>query len=988
MKLKLLMIIVAVFFKTFSLSAQQLALDSVTPFGGTSVDRGIAITNSVIDEIITAGVYSNTVNFGGGWSLTAQGAYDTYVLIQNEYLSNLVMYSFGGPGGTCIPFSVQSDNQLNTYVSGKMSGTIDFDPNPTVQNFTSVGLEDHFIVKIGPAGQFGWVKQLSGINIAETGSMTLNYGIVVTGTFSGTVDFDPGPGVYNMTSTSSYNTFILQLNYITGNLDWVYQLEGSSNHGLKISPDPLPGSYMYLIGDFSGTVDFNPDPGSGVYNLTATSPGDDGYIIKLGTSGALVWAAQIENSQNVSMKHLIPDGTGGIIATGSFSGTVDLNPGTGTNNHTSNGNSDAFLLKLNSNGSYAWSKSFGGAGDDEGVYLAKDANGEIYLTGDFMNTVDFNPGSLNSTITSAGLSDVFITKYSASGMYYNVTTYGGASDDFPSAAHLFVNNGDLYITGEFNNQTDFQPGLATYNVTTVGMTDGYVARYQPTSCTPTYGSFSAIACGSYNAPSGSQIWTVSGVYQDTIPNYMGCDSILTINLTINPIPPVQITGNTIICIGASTTICASAGFASYLWSTGETTACINVNNGGAYTVTVQDANGCTGTDTHVIFIVSNPVVNLGPDAAICQGNCITLYASPAQTFQWNTGSTTSSINVCNAGIYWVIITDNNGCTGSDSINIIVNPIPVPVITAADTSLCFGESTTLNAGSGYANYLWSNGSSSQSINVSLTGPYTVTVTDMNGCTGTDNIIIQVNPNPVPVITGDTTLCPGETTILNAGVGYTNYLWITGAMTQTITTSVTNTFTVTVTDANGCTGTDHITVIAAPPYTTTLSASGPLGICQGDSVQLIEPSPMSSYQWYKNNVLIPGAAALSLWAHTTGWYKCLSTDLQNCPAASNQLRVRIVCFPPIDPGERVTGVSNSYSVYPNPSTSDFYISTTGGFSGKEVVNVFDMTGRIIAFEKFENGSGIRLSFPGNGLYVIRISEGSNNWKTIVSRIGTDN
>src|SRR4030095_8479340 len=135
-----------------------------------------------------------------------------------------------------------------------------------------------------------------------------------------------------------------------------------------------------------------------------------------------------------------------------------------------------------------------------------------------------------------------------------------------------------------------------------------------------------------------------------------------------------------------------------------------------------------------------------------------------------------------------------------------------------------------------------------------------------------------------------------------------------------------YTLTVTDANGCTGSNTITLIAAPPYATVLSASGPLGICLGDSVQLTEPIAMSSYQWYKNNLLMTGATSSSIYVSTAGRYKCLTTDIQNCPAASNQLRVRIICFPP-DPadekGVAVTGNSKLFAVFPNPSSGVFNV-----------------------------------------------------------------
>ena len=147
--------------------------------------------------------------------------------------------------------------------------------------------------------------------------------------------------------------------------------------------------------------------------------------------------------------------------------------------------------------------------------------------------------------------------------------------------------------------------------------------------------------------------------------------------------------------------------------------------------------------------------------------------------------------------------------------LIVNANPVPTITGV-TSICQGQSSTLNAGPGYSAYVWSTGINTQTLSVNTAGTYSVTVTDANGCVGNTSQPIVVNSLPTPTVTGITDICFGNSTTLDAGAGYSGYQWNGGGITQTISASASGQYTVTVTDANGCTGTSSslVTVNALP------------------------------------------------------------------------------------------------------------------------------------------------------------------------------
>ena len=222
---------------------------------------------------------------------------------------------------------------------------------------------------------------------------------------------------------------------------------------------------------------------------------------------------------------------------------------------------------------------------------------------------------------------------------------------------------------------------------------------------------------------------------------VGCESSNEVELEILEVPAVEIMGVAQICAGESITLDAGNEGAYFLWSTGETSQTIVVSEGGTYSVTVTNANGCSNVGSFELEVLPQPVVLLGEDYAICEGDVTTLDAqNVGSTYAWNTGETTQTISASAGNEYSVIVTNEFGCSASDEITIGTNPLPV-VDLGPDNVVCKEGGTEIDAFGEGLTYSWNTGETTSSITATVAGTYSVTVTDQNGCSGSDEIIID-------------------------------------------------------------------------------------------------------------------------------------------------------------------------------------------------------------------------------------------------------
>jgi large repetitive protein len=386
---------------------------------------------------------------------------------------------------------------------------------------------------------------------------------------------------------------------------------------------------------------------------------------------------------------------------------------------------------------------------------------------------------------------------------------------------------------------------------------------------------------STGATSSAIVIKVSGAYFVQGTSTCGTAVSDTVQINVLPIPSQAVIvagGPTHFCEGGNVLLSSSADYPLYMWSTGETTKSITVQESGIYNLQYIDSIGCLGPLSANTVVVEHslpeqPVISYTTNV-ICQGSSVTLYAPAGYAvYKWSTGATTSSIDVSIAGAYAVSVKDTSNCESfpSDSVHIIVlpgGPPPVIVVNGAKT-LCVGDSVVLNTASSYLSYLWSTGATTSSITVTNSGSYYVQVSSPScGSAVSDSVNILFTPTPTaPIITaiGSTTICQGDSLILKASAGYLSYLWSNGASTSSIIVKTTGIYSVKGTSSCGEATSDTVQIIDGPdPVQPIITASGPTTFCTGDSVVFTASSGYDYYLWSN------GASTQSIVVKSSGDY----------------------------------------------------------------------------------------------------------------------
>jgi large repetitive protein len=609
--------------------------------------------------------------------------------------------------------------------------------------------------------------------------------------------------------------------------------------------------------------------------------------------------------------------------------------------------------------------------------------------------------------------------------YTNATTGGVWSSANPNIA-------SVNAAGEING---LQAGSSTINYTVTNSfgcstiaSKTIVVNPVPSAITQVNGNTTFCTGGSVTLvapPADNYLWSNSATTQNITVNTSGNYSVtaslsgctgtsIPVTVTVNALPSTTITSSaTALCPGATATLSVPTA-ATYLWSNGAITPSIATATPGSYSVTVTNAAGCTATSAPVAITAATvPTVSVTPNGpvAFCAGGNVVLNstASAGTTYLWSNGSTTPNITATASGVYFVTVTNAAGCQASSN-NIVVNAQQTFTASAtalSPTTVCAGTPVTLVASPG-SSYLWSNGATTQGVNVTAGGPITVTVTNASGCTGTSTPI-SVTVLPVPNATinagGPLTFCQGGSVNLTA-TGGASYNWSTGANTAALAATTSGNYVVTVTAANGCTDTEQATVTVNAVPSANVVMDGNSVLCPGETLTLAA-APGNTYAW------TTGASTSEITVSTAGTYGVTVTSSNGCSAnsgniiiSSGQSTSSTLDVTALDayilngveyttPGTYTQVIQNEagcdstitlnltltvgiddlnavvYEVYPNPTADQFTIDASQAVNG--AFSIQDAQGKIVK-EGLMTGvsTTVDINEVARGIYFLRIAE----------------
>jgi hypothetical protein len=744
--------------------AQQPVLDwarpTTNPAGSNSDEVAIAQVSDAAGNIYTVGTFNDATDFdpgAGTATLFASGDRDIYIQ-KLTGAGNFVWAKKVGGIWDDFPADVALDNAGNVLITGGFRNSVDFNSTGggyTLSASTSIQTPRSFVLKLDASGNFIWVCA-AGEGYGRGIDVDAANNIYVSGrTNSGTINFQGTSGSGSITGIPiTGGSYIWKLN-AAGAHQWVRGLNvNTGDKGLYAEDN----GNIYVTGSFDGTRNFN--PGGTTSNLTATGS-SNAFLTKYDSNGLLQWAKRFGSSVTQATEVTV-GGDGSIYLTGYSGGTTDLDPttGTGTYSFTSLGGLDIFLIKTNSSGIVQWAKAMGSADGDLGMSIAVNAANEVYVTGYFRETIDFDTGAgtANLTASPAGMSDAYLVKYSANGNLVWARNIGSTGED---QGHSVIINvaGDIIAGGTFKSTVDLDPGAGTSNFTANGIySNAYLIKLH--ECVSSTATVSVSQCTSYTAADGA-VYSVSGTYTATITNARGCDSVITINLAIGDItaPVANIASLPVInsqcAINSLTAPTAADNCAGAI--TGTHNASFPIASTTLVTWTYDDGNGNTSTQTQNVVINDNtaPVANaasLSNITAQCSVNSLTAPTATDNCAGIITGTHNATFPITASTTVTWTYDDGKGNTSTQTQNVVINDNTAPIADAASlspvTSQCPVNSLTVpTATDNCAGAIIGTHNATFPITVSTVVTWTYDDGKGNTSTQTQNVVINDNTAPV-------------------------------------------------------------------------------------------------------------------------------------------------------------------------------------------------------------------------------------------------
>lgn len=375
--------------------------------------------------------------------------------------------------GSAVGQAIGAAPDGSVVIAGSFSGTIDLDPGPASAEQTAAD-ETIFVVRMSSEGEFQWARAFGQGNATLNDiALAADGSVAMTGSFVGNVDFDPGRGVVRRSATSADD----DTDIFVSSMSEEGELQWVRTLGgpREDSGEALAvglDSSIILVGSFQSTVDF--DPGPRVVTSEAAST-IDMFVLKLDRRGRYGWVRTFGGSGEVYGRAVDVAETGAIVVGGRFYYGVDFDPGPGSDDHMYNGEHDAFVVVLGGAGEHRWAQTFGGPTGDEVIDVAIASDGSVVATGTFHGEVDFAPGDGVDQRSSNGSADLVVVAYGQQGEYRWAYQVGGLERDEPSGVFISQRN-DAIVAGMFRGVVDFDSGPGVVQRTSEGEQDIFVLR--------------------------------------------------------------------------------------------------------------------------------------------------------------------------------------------------------------------------------------------------------------------------------------------------------------------------------------------------------------------------------------------------------------------------------------------------------------------------------------------------------------------------------
>lgn len=919
-----------------------------TFFGGTGFDGPRSVVTDNNGNVFVTG-YTESGNFptqtGSGYyqGTAGGGIRDMFFQKFNNAGARLWATYYGG-NLTDEGWHLAVDNANNVFVIG-YTESANF-PTQTAGTFfqgTYGGQGDAFILKFDNNGNRLWATYYGGVNMEEGFGITTDPtgNIFLTGETRSATTFpllNPGGGAFYQGTfgTGVSDAFILKFDN-AGNRLWSTFAGGwNTDMGNAITTDAAGNVFVTGYAWGGGFPVLN----AGTFFQGAVTGSGDVFIMKFSNAGVMLWSTYYGGGAVDEGNSIVTDASGNVFVTGTTaSGTFPTQNAPGAYfQGTKGGTWDTYLLKFDNQGNRLWATFFGGSSFEaykEYTFdnLDVDDCGNIYMSvetesSDVPTQASCDNGYFDNSY-NGGVWDIFLAQFSNTGAYLWGTYLGGDGGDFRSPIDI-DNQNNLFVSGEWTDNASLNPatypltnpGGSSFNNSFTGGHDGFMTKFikpVPTmsittvnascGCTGSATANPAGICAPYvyQWSNGQTTQTITGLCAGTYSVFVGnslCGTVTgTASITAAGAFTVTPTTAPATCLSTngSATVTTTGGATpfTYVWSpTGGSSSAASGLSPGNYTVTVTDANGCSVVTPFTITSSGGPTLTLSNQTnVLCNGAATGTADMTASggtspyTYSWSpSGGTASTATGLSAGTYTVMVTDMNACLQTQTVTITEPPAITTTLSSTPSS-CGNNSGTASViasgGTGSYTYLW-NPSAAATANVTglSAGNYTLTVTDANGCS-VSNTVLVASTGSVSAVVNPFSVCPGQTATLTASGG-TTYLWSTGASTSVITATVTATTTYTVIVSQGaCVDTALATITVNPIPAANAGANQT--VCIGSPVTLTATGG-GTYQWNTG----ASSSSITVAATAAATYSVLVTNSGGC---TNTASVSVFVTPSI-------------------------------------------------------------------------------------------